>query len=78
MTRSDLPRACGVVADEYLTTFRVVILNGPRQSGKTTLLRHLRGVTLGGREVVARTVPLWEKRSGKRLGNWWSLTTKQS
>ena len=41
MTRSDLPRACGVVADEYLTTFRVVILNGPRQAGKTTLLRHL-------------------------------------
>lgn len=41
MTRSDLPRACGLVAEDYLTTFRVVILNGPRQAGKTTLLRHL-------------------------------------
>ena len=38
----DLRRACDVVAEEYLSVFRVVILNGPRQSGKTTLLRHLR------------------------------------
>jgi hypothetical protein len=37
----DLPRASGLIADEYLSAFRVVILNGPRQAGKTTLLRHL-------------------------------------
>lgn len=41
MTESDLVRACSGVTEEYLSTFRVVILNGPRQAGKTTLLRHL-------------------------------------
>ncbi|HEX3779784.1 MAG TPA: ATP-binding protein [Pseudonocardiaceae bacterium] len=37
----DLRRTCDLVIEEYLATFRVVILNGPRQAGKTTLLRHL-------------------------------------
>ncbi len=41
MTESDLVRACGDLVEEYLATFRVVILNGPRQAGKTTLLRHV-------------------------------------
>jgi predicted AAA+ superfamily ATPase len=39
---ADLRRSCTAIAEEYLSVFRVVILNGPRQSGKTTLLRHLR------------------------------------
>ncbi|WP_206443399.1 ATP-binding protein [Candidatus Protofrankia californiensis] len=38
----DLRRSCDTIAEEYLSVFRVVILNGPRQSGKTTLLRHMR------------------------------------
>lgn len=38
---SELTRACGDLVEEYLATFRVVILNGPRQAGKTTLLRHV-------------------------------------
>jgi uncharacterized protein len=38
---SDLTRACCDLVEEYLDTFRVVILNGPRQAGKTTLLRHV-------------------------------------
>jgi predicted AAA+ superfamily ATPase len=42
MPETDLVRACCGLAEEYLSTFRVVILNGPRQAGKTTLLRHLR------------------------------------
>jgi predicted AAA+ superfamily ATPase len=42
VSAADLRRACGAVAEEYLSVFRVVILNGPRQSGKTTLLRQLR------------------------------------
>jgi uncharacterized protein len=37
----DLTRACCELVKEYLDTFRVVILNGPRQAGKTTLLRHV-------------------------------------
>jgi len=41
VTESDLVRACGDLVEEYLATFRVVILNGPRQAGKTTLLRHV-------------------------------------
>ncbi len=41
MPTTDLQRACTSIAEEYLSVFRVVILNGPRQSGKTTLLRHL-------------------------------------
>ncbi len=42
MPVADLRRTCGAIAEEYLSAFRVVILNGPRQSGKTTLLRQLR------------------------------------
>lgn len=41
MANVDLVRACSTVAEEHLSTFRVVILNGPRQAGKTTLLRHM-------------------------------------
>lgn len=41
VTKADLQRACGAVVEEYLSTFRVVILNGPRQTGKTTVLKHL-------------------------------------
>jgi predicted AAA+ superfamily ATPase len=41
MTGTNLIRACSTVTEEYLSTFRVVILNGPRQAGKTTLLRHM-------------------------------------
>ena len=41
MDHTSLTRACSVVAEEYLSTFRVVILNGPRQAGKTTLLRQM-------------------------------------
>lgn len=41
MTKRDLPRACCALIDEYLAAFRVVILNGPRQAGKTTVLRQL-------------------------------------
>jgi predicted AAA+ superfamily ATPase len=41
MPESDLPRACCDLVEEYLSTFRVVILNGPRQAGKTTLLGHV-------------------------------------
>src|SRR5215470_5822681 len=36
---ADLPRACDAVVREYLSIFRGVVLNGPRQAGKTTLLR---------------------------------------
>ncbi|MFJ4105134.1 ATP-binding protein [Amycolatopsis japonica] len=41
MAESDLVRASCAVAEEYLASFRIVILNGPRQAGKTTMLRHL-------------------------------------
>jgi uncharacterized protein len=41
MADTDLVRTCSTVTEEYLSTFRVVILNGPRQAGKTTLLRHM-------------------------------------
>ncbi|GAA4029386.1 ATP-binding protein [Allokutzneria multivorans] len=49
MFASDLGRSCSSLVDAYLTAFRVVILNGPRQAGKTTLLHHVhaaRGGTL--------------------------------
>lgn len=39
-------------AEEFLDAFRVVIVNGPRQSGKTTLLRQLNG----GREGTYLTL----------------------
>lgn len=41
MADTDLMCACSTVVEEYLSAFRVVILNGPRQAGKTTLLRHM-------------------------------------
>ncbi|WP_410660303.1 ATP-binding protein [Amycolatopsis sp. lyj-112] len=41
MGDQDLVRACCTLTEEYLSSFRVVILNGPRQAGKTTMLRHL-------------------------------------
>ncbi len=37
----DLPRRISAVADEFLESFRVVVLHGPRQAGKTTLMRQL-------------------------------------
>lgn len=39
-------------AEEFLDAFRIVIVNGPRQSGKTTLLRQLNG----GREGTYLTL----------------------
>ena len=41
-----LPRRAAALAQEYLTFARVVVLDGPRQSGKTTILRSL-AVTAG-------------------------------
>jgi len=41
VTERDLPRACTTVVREYLSAFRGVVLNGPRQAGKSTLLRAL-------------------------------------
>ena len=38
-----LTRHISDVANEYLDVFRVVVLNGPRQAGKTTLMRQLVG-----------------------------------
>ncbi len=43
MPDSDFTRACCDLVEEYLDAFRVVILNGPRQAGKTTLLGHVQG-----------------------------------
>lgn len=42
MAEAALPRACEKLSDEYLAAFRVLVLNGPRQAGKTTILRQLR------------------------------------
>lgn len=36
-----IPRFISARAAEFLSSFRVVIINGPRQSGKTTLLKQL-------------------------------------
>ncbi len=55
----DLRRACGTIAEEYLSAFRIMILNGPRRSGKTTLPRHMRDrhggilLTLDDEQTVA-------------------------
>lgn len=38
MSDRNLPRACDAVVREYLSIFRGVVLNGPRQAGKSTLL----------------------------------------
>lgn len=40
-------RQVGPLVEECVRDFRVTIVNGPRQAGKTTLLRHLHA-TLGG------------------------------
>lgn len=42
MAEFALPRASGQLSGEYLAAFRVLVLNGPRQAGKTTILRQLR------------------------------------
>lgn len=47
MTRKLIPRRISNLAEEYLQSFRVLIVNGPRQSGKTTLLRQLNDVCAG-------------------------------
>lgn len=36
------------VVDELMNDLRIVVINGPRQSGKTTLLRQLHGASGGG------------------------------
>ena len=41
MVTAPLPRRACEQAREYLGVFRVVVLDGPRQSGKTTILREL-------------------------------------
>jgi uncharacterized protein len=51
VAESELKRNAWSRALEYLKAFRVVIINGPRQSGKSTLLRHLREET-GGDLIV--------------------------
>jgi predicted AAA+ superfamily ATPase len=38
VTESNLPRAGEAIVREYLSNFRGVVLNGPRQAGKSTLL----------------------------------------
>lgn len=58
-----LPRRAAELVSDALTAFRVVIVNGARQSGKSTLLESLRAgtrsVTLDDRDVLraARTDP---------------------
>ena len=41
MTPQLMPRQIAGLAAEFLESFRIVIINGPRQSGKTTLLHQL-------------------------------------
>jgi hypothetical protein len=41
--RSELPRRLASVVREALAAFRVVVITGPRQAGKTTLVRHVLG-----------------------------------
>lgn len=43
----DVPRAITALAEEYLAGLRVLILNGARQSGKTTLMQQIREVVGG-------------------------------
>jgi predicted AAA+ superfamily ATPase len=52
-----LPRLVAWRVTEFLGSFRVVIINGPRQSGKTTLLHQL-NTTLHGTYVSLDTGPL--------------------
>lgn len=61
-----IPRFLEGVVSEVDRTFRVLYLGGPRQAGKTTLLRHIAGrtdrryVTLDdpGARKIAQTDPL--------------------
>ena len=46
----ELPRRLEPIAREALAAFRVVVVTGPRQAGKTTLVRR----TLGGAGTFAR------------------------
>ena len=41
-----IPRSLEIVLEKAVNEFPVVILVGPRQSGKTTLLQHLYGDSL--------------------------------
>lgn len=43
MTQTYVPRSLKPVLKKAVSQFSVVVLAGPRQSGKTTLLRHLFG-----------------------------------
>jgi predicted AAA+ superfamily ATPase len=49
--RPIIDRHVGRVVSEYITDFRVTVVNGPRQAGKTTLLRALHA-RLGGTFVT--------------------------
>lgn len=52
----DVARRSLATVEEYLAEFRAVVLSGPRQSGKTTLLEQLRQHQLGvGVELSNRT-----------------------
>ncbi len=46
----DVPRRLEPITRRMLSSFRVVVVTGPRQAGKTTLVRH----TLGGAGTFAR------------------------
>ncbi len=46
---SERPRRMESVARQALASFRVVVVTGPRQAGKTTLVRR----TLGGSDTIA-------------------------
>jgi ABC-type phosphate/phosphonate transport system ATPase subunit len=49
-----LPRSLEPVLEQAMRDFPVVVVVGPRQSGKTTLLRH----------VVGKVLPSWTARLG--------------
>ena len=44
---AEIPRQIGTRSAEYLASLRVLVLNGPRQAGKTTLLNQLIAVDGG-------------------------------
>lgn len=47
LVQHDVPRAIATLAEEYLSGLRVLILNGARQSGKTTLMQQIQGAVGG-------------------------------